>query len=139
MSDALVVTLLLSPGFVEPQAPKFVVPPPPNIVTRAEWGSKSDRIPESRRQTPQWIAIHHAGVLWTNDQDPAEIVRALQSWGKRRPELEKPPRNTYWPDLPNHFLISPDGRIFEGRPIEYEPESDTKSPLAGTIGVEMMG
>src|SRR5262249_21293452 len=88
---------------------------------------------------PKWITIHHAGVLWTNNRDAARFVRDMQSWGKRRPGLEKPPRNTYWPDLPYHFLIAPDGRIFEGRPVEYEPESNTKYPLAGNIGVEMMG
>src|SRR5207249_10377189 len=58
---------------------------------------------------------------------------------KRRPEVEKPPRNTYWPDLPYHFLIAPDGRIFEGRPVEYEPESNTDYSLAGNVGVELMG
>jgi hypothetical protein len=116
-----------------------VVPKPANLVTREQWGSKPDPIPDSRKHMPKWITIHHAGVLWTNSQDPAQFVRNMQSWGKKRPELEKPPRNTYWPDLPYHFLIAPDGRIFEGRPVEYEPESNTKYSLAGNIGVEMMG
>jgi len=139
MAATFLLFSLLSGGFAEPQQSKFVVPPPPNIVTRAEWGSKPDPIPDSRKHRPNWITIHHAGVLWTNDRDPAEFVRAMQSWGKRRPQLEKPPRDTYWPDLPYHFLVAPDGRIFEGRPIEYEPESNTKYPVAGNIGVEMMG
>lgn len=112
---------------------------PAKFVTRAEWGSKPDPIPESRKHTPKWITIHHAGVLWTNSQDPAQFVRNMQSWGKKRPEVEKPPRNTFWPDLPYHFLIAPDGRIFEGRPVEFEPESNTAYSLAGNIGVEMMG
>ena len=112
---------------------------PENIVSREEWGSKPDPIPPTRRHSPKWITIHHAGVLWTNSQKPEEFVRNMQAWGKRRPELEQPPRNTYWPDLPYHFLIAPDGRIFEGRPVEYEPESNTKFPLAGNLNVEMMG
>jgi hypothetical protein len=119
--------------------PKSIVPKPPKIVTRLEWGSKPDPIPEGRKQTPRFITIHHAGVLWTNSKDPAQFVRDMQAWGKKRPQIEKPPRDTFWPDLPYHFLIAPDGRIFEGRPIEYEPESNTKYPLAGNIGVEMMG
>jgi outer membrane protein assembly factor BamB len=119
--------------------PPIDVPRPPKIVTTQEWGSKPDPIPASRKQTPRFITLHHAGVLWTNSQDPAQFVRNMQSWGKRRPQIEKPPRDTYWPDLPYHFLIAPDGRIFEGRPVEYEPESNTKYPLAGNIGVEMMG
>lgn len=120
----------------EPLSP---IAKPSTMVTREQWGSKPDPIPANRKQTPEWITIHHAGVLWTNSQDPAQFVRNMQSWGKNRPKLEKPPRNTYWPDLPYHFLIAPDGKIFEGRPVEYEPESNTAYPLAGNIGVEMMG
>jgi hypothetical protein len=112
---------------------------PKNIVMREEWGSKPDPIPDSRRHTPRWITLHHAGVLWTNTIDPAQFIRNMQSWGKRRPEIEKPPRDTYWPDLAYHFMIAPDGKIYEARPVEYEPESNTKYDLAGNLGIEMMG
>jgi hypothetical protein len=111
----------------------------PDIVTREDWGSTPDPIPDSRRHTPTYVTIHHAGVLWTNSQEPEEFLRNMQAWGKRRPEVEHPPRNTYWPDLAYHFLIAPDGRIFEGRPLEYEPESNTNYDLAGNINVELMG
>lgn len=130
--------LAASAAFAQEAAPR-PVPRPAQYVPRAEWGSTPDPIPASRKHTPKWITIHHAGVLWTNSQDPAQFVRNMQAWGKKRPELEKPPRNTYWPDLPYHFLIAPDGRIFEGRPVEYEPESNTEYSLAGNLGVEMMG
>jgi hypothetical protein len=36
-------------------------------------------------------------------------------------------------------MIAPDGKIFEARPVEYEPESNTKYDLAGNLGIEMMG
>ncbi|MBI3549136.1 MAG: N-acetylmuramoyl-L-alanine amidase [Elusimicrobia bacterium] len=111
----------------------------PPVVTREQWGSKPHPIPASRKQTPVWITIHHAGELWTARVDPATFVRNMQVWGQNRPRIEKPPRDTYWPDLPYHFLIAPDGRIYEGRPVEYEPESNTNYPLNGNIGVEMMG
>src|SRR5262245_22761036 len=141
MPISLVAVVLLVD--VEPpktaSPPKAVVSRPPRIVTRDEWGSKPDPIPASRKQTPRFITIHHAGVVWTNSKDPAQFVRDMQAWGKKRPQIEKPPRDTFWPDLPYHFLVAPDGRIFQGRPIEYEPESNTKYPLAGNIGVEMMG
>src|SRR5215213_1857727 len=115
------------------------VPKPDKFVPRDQWGSKPDAIPAARKHTPKWVTLHHAGVLWTNTKDPAQFVRNMQTWGKQRPEVEKPPRNTYWPDLPYHFLIAPDGRIFEGRPVEYEPESNTAYSLAGNLGVELMG
>lgn len=115
------------------------VPHPANFVSAEDWGSRPDPIGEERRHTPKFVMLHHAGVRWTTDRDPVEFIRNLQSWGKRRPEIEQPPRNTYWPDLPYHFLVAPDGRIFEGRPVTYEPESNTKYELAGHLGVELMG
>lgn len=116
-----------------------VVVQKPSIVTREEWGSKPHPISDDRKQVPIWVTVHHAGEVWKAEDDPVKFVRRMQEWGQNRPKLEKPPRDTYWPDLPYHFLIAPDGRIFEGRPIEYEPESNTKYPLNGNIGVEMMG
>jgi len=113
--------------------------PKPSIVTRQQWGSKPEPIPDSRKQIPEWITIHHAGELWTNSIDPAQFVRNMQVWGQHRPQVEKPPRDTYWPDLPYHFLIAPDGRIFEGREIQYEPDSNTKYSLKGNIGIELFG
>lgn len=123
----------------EPTAERVEVPPPPQLVTAEEWGSRPDPIGGERRHTPKFVTLHHAAVLWTNDRDPIEFLRNMQSWGKRRPQVEEPPRNTYWPDLPYHFLIAPDGRVFEGRPLEYEPESNTKYDLQGHLGVELMG
>lgn len=118
---------------------RIEVPRPDNFVTAQEWGSDPDPLPDSRRHTPRFVTLHHAGVLWTNDRDPVAFIRNMQAWGKKRPEIEPPPRDTYWPDLPYHFLIAPDGRIFEGRSLDYEPESNTKYDLQGHIGVELMG
>src|SRR4051812_7628437 len=69
----------------------------PAIVTTKEWGSDPSPIDESRKQIPKWVTIHHAGETWWNDKDPAKFVKAMQEWGKKRPQIEKPPRDTYWP------------------------------------------
>ncbi len=111
----------------------------PPLVSKEAWGSKAAPIPCSRRQVPVWITIHHAGEFWKAGADPAESVRRLQKWGQNRPKLEQPPRDTYWPDLPYHFPIAPDGRIFEGRAVAYEPETNTKYSVNGNIGVDMLG
>lgn len=102
----------------------------PAVVSGTEWGSKPQPIPESRKHTPRFVTIHHAGVDWKAARPPVEFVRNMQAWGQK---------DKNWPDLPYHFLIAPDGTIFEGRPLIYEPESNTRYPLAGNIGVEMMG
>jgi hypothetical protein len=136
---ALAAAAALAVAGIAAEPSKGPIPRPKNIISRQAWGSKPDPIPQSRRHAPQFITFHHAGVLWTNSQTPEQFLRNMQTWGKRRPQLEQPPRNTYWPDLPYHFLIAPDGRIFEGRPMQYEPESNTTYELAGNISVELMG
>src|SRR5688500_6217734 len=111
----------------EPAATKLEKP---KTVTREEWGSEPQPLPDSRKHTPQFITLHHGGTDWKAGRDPAQFVRNLQKYGQREKN---------WPDLPYHFMIAPDGRIFECRPIEYEPESNTKYDLQGHIGVELMG
>jgi hypothetical protein len=102
----------------------------PKLVTREEWGSEPQPMPDSRKHTPKFITIHHAAVLWTADRDAKTFVKGMQGWGQREKN---------WPDLPYHFLIAADGRIFEGRPVEYEPDTNTNYKLQGHIGVELMG
>src|SRR4051812_26794891 len=115
------VAVLMAGGALAVAQPKGLGKKPA-IVTTKEGGSDPSPIDDSRKQVPKWVTIHHAGETWWNDKDPAKFVKAMQEWGKKRPQIEKPPRDTYWPDLPYHFLIAPDGRIFEGRPIQYEPD-----------------
>ena len=137
MTKWLILSALILTGCSPaPQAARVARPA---IVTREQWGSKPQPIPDSRKQVPEWVTIHHAGEVWQNQTDPAQFVRNMQVWGQHRPQVEKPPRDTYWPDLPYHFLIAPDGRIFEGRLIQYEPDSNTNYPLKGNIGIELMG
>lgn len=107
----------------------------PAMITAAEWGSDPLPIPEERRHEPKYITIHHAGVTVTPDSDPYKTVRNLQAWGKK-PVADG---GKDWPDLPYHFLIAPDGTIFEGRPVEYEPETNTTYKVRGHIGVELFG
>jgi hypothetical protein len=102
----------------------------PAMVTPEEWKSEPQPIPDSRKHTPKYITIHHGGTDWKAGRDPVKFIKTLQGWGQREKK---------WADLPYHFMIAPDGRIFEGRPMIYEPESNTKYDLQGHIGVEFMG
>jgi hypothetical protein len=99
--------------------------------SRAINGAQSRRpFPDSKKHTPKYVTIHHAGVIYKPGTDPAKFVKNMQAWGQK---------DKGWPDLPYHFLIAPDGRIFEARDMAYEPDTNTKYQLAGHIGVEMMG
>jgi hypothetical protein len=102
----------------------------PAIIPASAWESDPDPMPEEKRHTPQFITIHHAGVLWNEGDDPYRKLTGLQSWGKR---------DKGWPDVPYHYLIAPDGRIFEGRPMEYEGETNTEYDVTGHALVQIWG
>lgn len=111
-------------------AAEAVEVPAPEIVTAAQWGSDPDPLPDDRKHIPRFVTIHHAGVTWEAGGDAAQKVRAMQAWGKT---------DKGWPDLPYHYLIAPDGTIFEGRPTGYEPETNTKYDIHGHLGVQVWG
>jgi hypothetical protein len=92
--------LLLTLAAILPTITHAAAPRPANIVTREEWKSNPDPIPDDRKHTPRFITLHHAGVLWTNSQTPEQFIRNMQAWGKRRPEVEQPPRTPTGPTSP---------------------------------------
>ena len=102
----------------------------PEIVSAEAWGASPQPIPEERRHTPQFVTIHHAGTLWSAGGDAEAKARGLQAYGQN----EKG-----WPDLPYHYLIAPDGTIYAGRPVEYEPETNTSYEVRGHIGIQLWG
>lgn len=107
----------------------------PAMISAEQWGTDPLPIPEERRHEPKFITIHHAGVDWKENSDPYEKVRNLQAWGKKSVE----DGGKDWPDLPYHYLIAPDGTIFEGRPVAYEPETNTSYDVHGHIGIQLFG
>lgn len=100
------------------------------IVTREEWGSKPQPLDESKRHVPKFITIHHEGVLWKAGTDNAAKLRNVQSWGQREKN---------WPDLPYHYIIAPNGIVYEGRDWNYQPESNTNYSLDGVLNIELLG
>ncbi|MGF1574196.1 MAG: peptidoglycan recognition family protein [Sumerlaeia bacterium] len=128
------LALLITAAFTAGCAGKNTVVEPytvpmPTIITAAEWGSNPDSL-VGREHTPKFATIHHAGVNWKPTDDPVAKLQGLQSWGKR---------DKQWPDVPYHYLISPDGNIYEGRNTTYEPETNTNYDTSGTINIHLWG
>jgi hypothetical protein len=126
----LVVFLLTGLSSAETWFTPPVAERPVDFVSASQWGSSPRDMPLEWRQTPSRIVIHHAGVNWPERADAVQKVRNLQAWGQR----EKG-----WPDLPYHFLISPDGRVFEGRDPFYRPQSNTSYDMQGVLNVQLFG
>jgi len=86
-----------------------------DVVRRAEWGWKKAENPLPEHSVSK-ITIHHGGVAFGDDRDLVEYLRSLQNWSRE----EKG-----WMDIPYHFVIDLEGRIYEGRPLQYPGDTNT--------------
>jgi hypothetical protein len=102
----------------------------PAIVSRTEWGSKPGEFAERYRHSPTVVLVHHEGVLWKSGTDPVKRLQGLQRFSQNEKK---------WPDVPYHFHIAPDGRIFEGRDMAYKPDTNTRFDTAGYVNIELFG
>ncbi|HEY9230190.1 MAG TPA: peptidoglycan recognition family protein [Gemmatimonadaceae bacterium] len=78
------------------------------------------------------VTLHHTGdsrPLLPAD-DPVVRLRGLQSWGASD-------RN--WWDVPYHYLLDLDGRIFEGRDWHYMGETNTTYDPGGHFLISVIG
>ena len=78
------------------------------------------------------VTLHHTGDLQPlrRQDDPVARLRGLQSWGAAE-------RN--WWDVPYHFLLDLDGRVFEGRDWHYMGETNTTYDPGGHFLISMIG
>ena len=78
------------------------------------------------------ITLHHSGSPKPiTDPDEAKTkMHNLQVWGQREKN---------WWDVPYHFVIGPDGTIFEGRDFHYMGETNTKYDPTGHFLISAMG
>ncbi|CAN5440618.1 hypothetical protein BH09SUM1_BH09SUM1_24650 [soil metagenome] len=114
-------------GKKQPTPAPVAMPP---YVTAAAWGSKPDDMSKLAHNDVKFLTIHHEGEIWYPGMDPMKKLPNLQAWGK----TEK-----HWPDVPYHWLIGPDGKIYEGRSMEYPPDTNTTYKVDGHIGVMLYG
>jgi hypothetical protein len=107
-----------------------IVSLPPHIAASDSAGGASMRLRIPHRITH--VTLHHEGSpnILKPEDDPAAKLRALQSWGASD-------RN--WWDVPYHYLLDLDGRIFEGRDFHYMGETNTAYDPAGHFLISMLG
>ena len=60
----------------------------------------------------------------------AAYLRRLQQWSRRE---------RVWVDVPYHFVIAPDGVVYEGRSLEWAGDSNTAYLTAGQVQVMLLG
>jgi uncharacterized lipoprotein YddW (UPF0748 family) len=100
------------------------------IVPAADWGSTPADPARAKPHTIRHITLHHQGETYAKDRDPREYLRALQKWSRSaRP----------WSDIPYHYVIDLQGRIYETRPLGIVGDTNTSYDTTGHALIQVVG
>jgi hypothetical protein len=100
------------------------------IVSVAQWGGTPSDPALARKQEISHITLHHQGEPYPQGKDPIQYLRNLQTWSRT---------TKHWLDIPYHYIIDLDGRIYEGRKIDYAGDTNTEYDPAGHALIEVVG
>lgn len=99
------------------------------IQPRSEWNAL---VPlPYKSHVPEKITIHHEGEFFDEGENSAEHIKNTQSWGMGKD------RN--WSDIPYHYMIDPDGKVFEGRNVYTAGETNTTYDPSGHLLITCLG
>lgn len=105
------------------------LPTPPVITTVDAWGGTAPSSP-GKPQRISKITVHHQGEIWKDGTDVENYLRRLQQWSR----LTK-----RWADIPYHYVIAPDGRIYAARPLAQAGDTNTEYDPTGHALVMLVG
>lgn len=100
-----------------------------SIIPRTTWKA-ADPKPFARHE-PVRITVHHEGTKLLPADDAIRKIKGIQTWGMG------PDRK--WADVPYHFFIAPDGKIYEGRDVYIVGETNTEYNPAGHLLICCLG
>jgi hypothetical protein len=101
-----------------------------SIVPVSEWGGTPADPSLARKQEITHITLHHQGEPYKSGTDPQKYLRNLQSWSRA---------TKHWADIPYHYIIDLDGRIYQGRDINYAGDTNTEYDPMGHALIEVVG
>lgn len=103
--------------------------PAPTIISMQAWGGVAIANP-GPAQTITHITLHHQGETWNPARDPAEYLPKLQAWSRQ---------TKHWADIPYHYVIAPDGRIYAARPEGVAGDTNTEYDPRGHLLIMLLG
>ena len=101
-----------------------------DIVSVRQWGGTPANEAQGRPHTISRITLHHQGEAFPRGRDPRQYARDLQSWSRV---------TKGWIDVPYHYMIDLDGRIYEGRDIRFAGDTNTRYDPSGHALIEVVG
>jgi hypothetical protein len=118
-------------GCTHPRAARPVATPA--ITSMAQWGGSASAAPAVPQRVSH-LTVHHQGETWPRPgpggDDVVAYLRRLQSWSR----LSK-----RWSDIPYHYIVAPDGRIYAARDEGVPGDTNTEYDPGGHLLVMLMG
>ena len=107
--------------------------PWPEIISASEWGAAPPRHVLPARGPLDHLVLHHTAfpsqhIGGATRVAEARHVRQIQRWHRDRG----------FATIGYHFVVSPSGRIFRGRPVD-RLGAHVQGHNAGTVGICLMG
>lgn len=101
-----------------------------SIVPVAAWGGTPADASQARRHAISQITLHHQGEPFKPGTDPQAYLRRLQTWSRT---------TKGWLDIPYHYVIDLDGRVYAARDIAFAGDTNTDYDPAGHALIEVVG
>ena len=125
----MVITFLMAALINSCAGMQGVKTPMPQIITKEQWGGIK-HFAEMPEHTISKITIHHGGVKLSPEKDPMEYMRNLQKFSMEEKK---------WMDIPYHFSIDLQGKIYEARPLRYPGDTNTEYDPTGHALISVAG
>lgn len=108
------------------------------ILKREDWKAQKP-VMEMSPHKPQFITIHHTGMLQKPELSTKAKLQALQNFSQKDSPMADGSIKKAWPDVPYHFYIATNGEIAEGREINFQGDSNTNYDLQGHVLIVVEG
>jgi N-acetyl-anhydromuramyl-L-alanine amidase AmpD len=94
------------------------------IISKNDWGGVAGDSTLMKNHKIEHITIHHAGVIDDGSKSGVQKMKDLQTFS-----LEE----KGWGDVPYHFVIDLQGRLYEGRDVKYAGDTNTNYDPTGHL------
>jgi len=99
------------------------------IIPVAQWGGTAVTGVQKTHELKA-ITLHHGGEEYKGDKPTPSYLVNLQNWSRTEKQ---------WIDVPYHFLIDLEGKIYAGRDLRYPGDTNTAYDPTGHALVCVLG
>lgn len=105
---------------------------PSGVIARREWTSAGPILPLINPMNGvNRITVHHSGVIAASVRSKADSARMLES-------IRRGHTSQQWADIGYHYIIDPQGRVWEGRSARYQG-AHVKENNEHNLGIMCLG